>query len=218
MRRTLIVTLALVAAATAVPTASAARSDAVRVNELQAIGTHNSYKRELTRTEQATYDSIIATPATTTSSSRTATSRSRASSGARACAASSSTCSPIRRAASTASRSSASGSGSARSPTPEWTRPGHEGPAHRRPRLRDDVRAACDVLRADRALLARQPRPRAAAGAARAQTERPPRGRAGRGRRAGLGLGADSTGSTPRSAPCSASATSSPPTTSGARA
>jgi Phosphoinositide phospholipase C, Ca2+-dependent len=34
----------------------------VRLNELQAIGTHNSYKRELSEPEQAEYDEIIATP------------------------------------------------------------------------------------------------------------------------------------------------------------
>jgi hypothetical protein len=34
----------------------------VRLNELQAIGTHNSYKRELSEPEQAAYDEIIATP------------------------------------------------------------------------------------------------------------------------------------------------------------
>jgi hypothetical protein len=34
----------------------------VRLNELQAIGTHNSYKRELTEAEQAEYDAIIETP------------------------------------------------------------------------------------------------------------------------------------------------------------
>jgi Phosphoinositide phospholipase C, Ca2+-dependent len=34
----------------------------VRMNETQVIGTHNSYKRELSRTEERTYDQIIATP------------------------------------------------------------------------------------------------------------------------------------------------------------
>jgi hypothetical protein len=34
----------------------------VRLNELQVIGTHNSYKRELSEPEQAAYDEIIATP------------------------------------------------------------------------------------------------------------------------------------------------------------
>jgi Phosphoinositide phospholipase C, Ca2+-dependent len=34
----------------------------VRLNELQAIGTHNSYKRELSEAEQAEYDEIISTP------------------------------------------------------------------------------------------------------------------------------------------------------------
>jgi hypothetical protein len=35
---------------------------AVRLNEVQAIGTHNSYKRELSEAEQAEYDEIIETP------------------------------------------------------------------------------------------------------------------------------------------------------------
>jgi Phosphoinositide phospholipase C, Ca2+-dependent len=34
----------------------------VRMNELQAIGTHNSYKRETSEAEQAEYDEIISTP------------------------------------------------------------------------------------------------------------------------------------------------------------
>jgi Phosphoinositide phospholipase C, Ca2+-dependent len=34
----------------------------VRLNEIQAIGTHNSYKRETSEAEQAEYDSIISTP------------------------------------------------------------------------------------------------------------------------------------------------------------
>lgn len=34
----------------------------VRMNEIQVMGTHNSYKRELSRTEERTYDEIIATP------------------------------------------------------------------------------------------------------------------------------------------------------------
>lgn len=34
----------------------------IRLNEVQAIGTHNSYKRELSEPEQAEYDAIISTP------------------------------------------------------------------------------------------------------------------------------------------------------------
>lgn len=34
----------------------------VRLNEIQVIGTHNSYKRETSEAEQAEYDSIISTP------------------------------------------------------------------------------------------------------------------------------------------------------------
>jgi len=57
-------TAALLAIAVATTATGAPRSgtSAVRVNELQVIGTHNSYKRELTASEQATYDQIIATP------------------------------------------------------------------------------------------------------------------------------------------------------------
>jgi hypothetical protein len=44
--------------------AAAKRGDgsSVRMNEIQVMGTHNSYKRELSRTEERTYDEIIATP------------------------------------------------------------------------------------------------------------------------------------------------------------
>ena len=47
------------------PAAAAGKRDggsSVRMNEIQVIGTHNSYKRELNRTEERTYDQIIATP------------------------------------------------------------------------------------------------------------------------------------------------------------
>ena len=55
---------ALLAAVPASPAVAAPRAGRglVRVNELQVIGTHNSYKRELSEPEQATYDEIIATP------------------------------------------------------------------------------------------------------------------------------------------------------------
>jgi hypothetical protein len=42
--------------------AARAGTGAVRLNEMQVMGTHNSYKRELNRTEERTYDQIIATP------------------------------------------------------------------------------------------------------------------------------------------------------------
>jgi hypothetical protein len=51
--------LALVAVAGASPPVG---TGSVRLNELQAIGTHNSYKRETSEAEQAEYDEIIATP------------------------------------------------------------------------------------------------------------------------------------------------------------
>jgi hypothetical protein len=44
-----------------VATAPAAASSP-RMNEIQVIGTHNSYHRELTEPEQATYDQLIRTP------------------------------------------------------------------------------------------------------------------------------------------------------------
>jgi hypothetical protein len=67
-RRTFLVLAALAAALAAAVTATSttggppAGKGPVRMNEIQVIGTHNSYKRELSETEQATYDAIIATP------------------------------------------------------------------------------------------------------------------------------------------------------------
>jgi hypothetical protein len=61
----LLVPLVIGVLATASPPADAAPpagTGPVRVNELQVIGTHNSYKRELSEAEQAAYDEIIATP------------------------------------------------------------------------------------------------------------------------------------------------------------
>ena len=59
-----LVSLALLAGLGARTAAAAppAGKGPVRLNELQVIGTHNSYKRELNRTEERTYDEIIATP------------------------------------------------------------------------------------------------------------------------------------------------------------
>jgi hypothetical protein len=55
--------LAALAAAALPAAASAARQDAdLRMNEVQVIGTHNSYKRETTPAEQAKYDELIHTP------------------------------------------------------------------------------------------------------------------------------------------------------------
>jgi hypothetical protein len=56
---------AVLGAAVAAPTVGAShaqQSSPVRMNELQVIGTHNSYKRELTETEQATYDGPSSSP------------------------------------------------------------------------------------------------------------------------------------------------------------
>lgn len=57
---------ALTAVLLAVPATAAARPPAgqgpVRMNELQVIGTHNSYKRELSRAEEAEYDKLVKRP------------------------------------------------------------------------------------------------------------------------------------------------------------
>jgi hypothetical protein len=52
----------LAATTAAAPARPPAGKGPVRLNEVQAIGTHNSYKRELTEAEQAAYDEIISTP------------------------------------------------------------------------------------------------------------------------------------------------------------
>jgi hypothetical protein len=49
-------------AAAGASAAARAGKGSVRMNEVQVIGTHNSYKRELSHTEERTYDQIIATP------------------------------------------------------------------------------------------------------------------------------------------------------------
>jgi Phosphoinositide phospholipase C, Ca2+-dependent len=66
-RRPTAVLAALAACALALAAAAAsagppAGKGPVRLNELQSIGTHNSYKRETSEPEQAEYDEIIATP------------------------------------------------------------------------------------------------------------------------------------------------------------
>jgi len=55
--------------------AETAHGAGLRVNELQVVGTHNSYHREISEREQAAYDAAIRPPATTTRSSPTATPR-----------------------------------------------------------------------------------------------------------------------------------------------
>jgi hypothetical protein len=60
MRR--LASLALVVAATVTALAAApahAQQGGVRLNELQVIGTHNSYKREVSEAEQGVYDEVI---------------------------------------------------------------------------------------------------------------------------------------------------------------
>jgi hypothetical protein len=60
MRRVVFVFVLLAASSSAAP-ASAGRGSP-DMNEIQVIGTHNSYHRELSEAEQATYDQIINTP------------------------------------------------------------------------------------------------------------------------------------------------------------
>jgi Phosphoinositide phospholipase C, Ca2+-dependent len=63
--RHLIFLVALLAVPVAAAPAAAKNrhgGDSVDMNQIQVIGTHNSYKRELSRIEERTYDDIIATP------------------------------------------------------------------------------------------------------------------------------------------------------------
>jgi hypothetical protein len=60
-RRAALAALATLAVLPAAP-AAAQGGDGVRMNELQIIGTHNSYKREISEAEQAAYDAAIRTP------------------------------------------------------------------------------------------------------------------------------------------------------------
>jgi hypothetical protein len=59
MRRTLIALAAAVALSVPVPALANGRA---AMNDIQVIGTHNSYKRETTPAEQAKYDELIRTP------------------------------------------------------------------------------------------------------------------------------------------------------------
>jgi hypothetical protein len=79
------------------------------MNELQVIGTHSSYKRELSEVEQATYDEIIETPGDYFEFLLYSHASIRTGSATRTSAAWSSTSSRTRRAASTSSPWSASG-------------------------------------------------------------------------------------------------------------
>ncbi len=60
--RTLLLASLLGALLVAPAAAPAASSGPVRLNETQVIGTHNSYKREISEAEQAAYDAAIQTP------------------------------------------------------------------------------------------------------------------------------------------------------------
>ncbi len=63
MLKRLSISMLLVGLALTLPAAAAASGrGSVRLNEMQVVGTHNSYHRELNRTEERTYDEIIATP------------------------------------------------------------------------------------------------------------------------------------------------------------
>src|ERR1700754_4129655 len=61
-RRPLIAVAAAVALAAAAPPALAHNGGRPAMNEIQVIGTHNSYKRETTPAEQAKYEELIQTP------------------------------------------------------------------------------------------------------------------------------------------------------------
>jgi hypothetical protein len=62
-RRVLFVLFAvLLASAAGAPALGASRGAPVRMNETQVIGTHNSYHREISPLEQATYDQLIRKP------------------------------------------------------------------------------------------------------------------------------------------------------------
>jgi hypothetical protein len=61
--RLVVLTAALAASlATAVPSLASGGGGPVAMNELQVIGTHNSYKREISEAEQAIYDDAIDSP------------------------------------------------------------------------------------------------------------------------------------------------------------
>jgi hypothetical protein len=64
LRLARLVLAAAVTALVAAPAADAQRvgQGGVRMNEIQVIGTHNSYKREVSEAEQAAYDAAINTP------------------------------------------------------------------------------------------------------------------------------------------------------------
>lgn len=55
-------TLLALAAALALPAPAAHATNRATMNDVQVIGTHNSYKREITPAEQAKYDELIRTP------------------------------------------------------------------------------------------------------------------------------------------------------------
>jgi Phosphoinositide phospholipase C, Ca2+-dependent len=62
LRFAVLAAFCLLPAAVAAGSAAAAPGGAVRMNEVQVIGTHNSYKREISEAEQAVYEQAINTP------------------------------------------------------------------------------------------------------------------------------------------------------------
>ncbi len=60
--RRLALLLAFVVAVTVAPAAAEAERGPVRMNEVQVLGTHNSYKRETSPAEQTAYDQLIGKP------------------------------------------------------------------------------------------------------------------------------------------------------------
>jgi hypothetical protein len=61
-RRTALALLPALVAGLAATPAEARPAREVHLNQVQVIGTHNSYKRETSEAEQATYDQLISTP------------------------------------------------------------------------------------------------------------------------------------------------------------
>jgi len=88
-----------------IPAAAApAANRSVRMNELQVIGTHNSYKREITEREQAAYDAAVQKPGDYDQFLAYSHAPLQQQFTGQGCAGWSSTCSRTRRAASTTSR------------------------------------------------------------------------------------------------------------------
>ena len=157
-RHALAVALAAAVAGVLVAAAPAAatRGGPVRVNDLQVIGTHNSYKREISEAEQNVYEAAIQKPGDYDqflAYSHASLPRQLGAAGdARPRAR------PVPRPGGRPVRQPARAPGR-RAPAahrPRVAAAGDQGAAHRRPRLQVDVRAARDVL-ASRCATGRSP-------------------------------------------------------------